>query len=61
MQNAVVVATSSGHEALDEAGLRVARSMRFTPARNQGEIVPVWIAIPIMFTPDEYSPEAAPE
>ena len=60
VQNAVV-GQSSGHEALDEAGLRVARSVRFTPARNQGEIVPVWIAIPIMFTPDEYSLEAAPE
>ena len=49
----VLVAESSGHEPLDEAGLRVARRMRFTPARNQGEIVPAWIAIPFTFQPDE--------
>ncbi len=45
----VLVAQTSGHEALDEAALRVARIFRFTPALNEDEVVPVWIAIPITF------------
>ena len=45
----VLVAQSSGHEALDSAALRVARVFRFTPALNGDEVVPVWIAIPITF------------
>lgn len=45
----VLVAQSSGHEALDSAALRVARIFRFTPALNEDEVVPVWIAIPITF------------
>ena len=45
----VLVTETSGHEALDEAALRVALVFRFTPARNLGEVVPVWIAIPITF------------
>ncbi len=52
----VLVEQTSGHEALDEAALRVARAMRFTPARNEDEIVPVWIAIPITFRADNESP-----
>ncbi|MYB06492.1 MAG: M56 family metallopeptidase [Gemmatimonadetes bacterium] len=43
------VHTSSGHGALDEAALRVAPVLRFTPALNQGESVPVWVAFPITF------------
>ncbi|NNF29272.1 MAG: M56 family metallopeptidase, partial [Gemmatimonadetes bacterium] len=34
--------SSSGHEALDRAALRVADLFRFTPALNRGEPVPVW-------------------
>ena len=45
----VLVAQSSGHEALDSAALRVARVFRFTPALDGDEVVPVWIAIPITF------------
>jgi TonB family protein len=41
---------SSGKPALDDAALAVARTMRFTPARNRGVAVPVWVAIPIVFT-----------
>ncbi|MXX71116.1 MAG: energy transducer TonB, partial [Gemmatimonadetes bacterium] len=41
--------TSSGHGALDEAALRVAPVFRFTPALNEGESVPVWVAFPITF------------
>ncbi|HSG49427.1 MAG TPA: M56 family metallopeptidase [Longimicrobiales bacterium] len=40
---------SSGHPALDAAALDVARTMRFTPARNRDEPVPVWVAFPITF------------
>lgn len=45
----VLVAQTSGHEALDSAALRVARVFRFSPARDEDEPVPVWIAIPITF------------
>lgn len=41
---------SSGHEALDQAALRVAGSMRFSPARQRGEPVKVWVALPITFS-----------
>lgn len=40
---------SSGHEAIDWAALRVARTMEFTPALNREETVPVWVAFPITF------------
>ena len=43
------VAESSGHPALDEAALRVARTMEFTPAMNGDDRVPVWIQLPISF------------
>ena len=42
---------SSGHQALDQAAIRVARVMRFSPASNEGEPVPVWVSIPITFQP----------
>ena len=51
VQNAVV-GRSSGHDPLDEAALRAARVMRFTPALDVDELVPVWIAIPITFIAD---------
>lgn len=44
-----VVDQASGHAALDEAALEVARQFEFTPAENRGEAVPVWISIPIVF------------
>ena len=40
----------SGHAALDEAALRVARVFRFSPAMNRDQAVPVWIQIPLTFT-----------
>lgn len=39
----------SGHEALDAAALQVAGTMEFTPARNRGDTVPVWVALDITF------------
>jgi protein TonB len=40
---------SSGHSQLDQAALRVADIMRFTPALNRDKKVPVWVAFPITF------------
>ena len=40
---------TSGHDALDQAALRVARDMEFTPAYNRDRRVPVWIALDIAF------------
>ncbi len=44
------VNTSSGHQALDEAALRIAPVARFTPALNRDKKVAVWIELPITFT-----------
>ncbi len=41
---------SSGHQALDQAALRVAAEMEFTGALNRDTPVPVWIQLPITFT-----------
>lgn len=40
---------TSGHEALDQAALRVAEVYRFSPALNGDEPVPVWVSFPITF------------
>jgi len=42
---------SSGYPALDQAALSVASVMTFTPAMNRDRLVPVWVSIPIRFTP----------
>lgn len=39
----------SGHPALDDAALRVARGYRFEPARNDEGPVAVWVSFPITF------------
>jgi protein TonB len=44
------VDTSSGHKALDDAALKVADVIQFTPALNRDKRVPVWISLPITFT-----------
>jgi TonB family protein len=41
---------SSGHQALDEAALRVAEQIAFTSALKDDKAVPVWISLPITFT-----------
>jgi len=43
------VKESSGHKALDEAALKVAEIMRFSPALNRDKKVAVWVALPITF------------
>lgn len=53
-ENGVVVRNlvnqSSGHKALDDAALKVADIIEFTPALNRDKRVPVWISLPITFT-----------
>lgn len=46
----VQVNESSGYPGLDEAAVRVAQEMEFTPAFNRAEPVMVWVEIPIVFT-----------
>jgi TonB family protein len=41
---------TSGYAALDEAALAVASIMRFSPALNRDQRVPVWVEIPIVFS-----------
>jgi len=43
---------SSGHQALDDAAMRVAREFRFSPALNRDTPVGVWVSFPITFQPD---------
>ena len=45
-----LVNDSSGHKALDDAALKVAEIIEFTPALNRDKRVPVWISLPITFT-----------
>lgn len=49
----VRVSESSGREALDQAALRVARSMRYEPARMGDDAVGVWVMQRIEFRPEE--------
>jgi TonB family protein len=44
------IARSSGYPALDQAALAVAKTMRFTPAKNRDRDVAVWVVIPVVFT-----------
>jgi TonB family protein len=41
---------SSGLRSLDAAAANVVRAMRFTPAQNGDEAIPVWVQIPIRFS-----------
>jgi protein TonB len=43
------IQTTSGHQALDQAALKVAEVIRFTPALNRDQRVAVWISLPITF------------
>ena len=43
------VKEGSGHDALDNAAMKVADIMQFTPALNCDQKVKVWIALPIVF------------
>ncbi len=43
------VERSSGHDALDEAAVRVLRGTEFSPAVNRSEPVGVWVQFPVTF------------
>lgn len=43
------VHSGSGHQALDEAALRVADHYDFSPATNRGKAVSVWVALDVAF------------
>jgi protein TonB len=40
---------SSGHQALDDAALKISAIYRFSPALNRDKKVPVWVSFPITF------------
>ena len=44
-----VVSGSSGYSSLDQAAETVARVLRFSPGQLDGEPVPVWLELPIIF------------
>ena len=44
-----LVKETSGVPQLDEAALGVAQVMRFSPALNRDQRVPVWVELPVMF------------
>lgn len=43
------VKEGSGHDALDQAAMKIADIMTFTPALNRDQKVKVWIQLPIVF------------
>ena len=45
----VAVATSSGHEVLDEAALEAVRAWHFVPAKQAGQTVESTVNVPINF------------
>ena len=47
--DATRVHESSGYDALDEAAMRVAEAMRFTPAFDGDAVTATWVQIPIRF------------
>jgi TonB family protein len=52
----VRIQSSSGHQPLDDAALRVAGTYRFDPARNKEQKVAVWVSFPFMFGAAAESP-----
>ena len=51
---------TSGHDELDRAAVAVGRVMRFTPALNRDQAVPVWVKLPVVFDPAEASRAGRP-
>lgn len=42
---------SSGHQALDDVALELAKIFEFNPAQNGGETVPVMVTVPVNLAP----------
>lgn len=55
----VQINESSGYDAFDQAALQVASLMRFSPAYNRDQRVPVWVAFDVTFETGERPTEAA--
>lgn len=45
----VTLAQSSGHDVLDKAALQTIKSWRFTPGKQDGKSVVMWVQVPITF------------
>ena len=45
----IVVDTSTGHQALDQAATEAVRRWRFEPARRGTEPVATWVLLPVEF------------
>jgi|TARA_B110000116_G_scaffold270626_1_gene289162 protein TonB len=54
--DSVSILESSGYSAFDSSAVRAAKEMRFNPASRDGEAVPVWVQVPIIFTKTDRSP-----
>jgi TonB family protein len=50
---------SSGYVELDLAAVGAARELEFLPARNRDRVVPVWVAVPFVFSVRKDTPPAA--
>ena len=48
--DSVEIAASSGYEAFDSAAVVGARTLRFNPARRDGERIEVWATVPVRFS-----------
>lgn len=46
----------TGHEALDELALELAKMFRFSPAQIGGRPIPIWVTVPINLTPPTAQP-----
>ena len=53
------VSKSSGHAALDQAAIRVAQVLRFSPAMKDGVAVATWVEMPMVFGDVEVPTRAA--
>ena len=46
----VQLAESSGYASLDEAALDALRRWRFQPALRDGQPIPAWVTVPVIFS-----------
>lgn len=51
VDDAHIIVENSSKAAFERPAVRVVRQMRFSPARLNGERVPVWVTLPITFFP----------